>query len=265
MNGHHHESLTRKACEALRIPQEQADPLIAASSAPDHLSDVLCRVPFEAPEPHLFGRQLTSLLHFQLPKGEGYCWQGDASLSVLEGIGDLGMRVTRMTVLGTSVPMLRACSEQPGTALCDFRFPSAARVGGFYAVASRDTPAWMGFALHFVQDACVPHHAWGVLRFGHQDHENEQEKEWGHYVQALRNASQPGMLELCPIYVEAMEACRRIGSIELLIEANAEWSRARFGEPHDFPECSPLDAIAIGCRAVAATIRAINLMTVAGS
>lgn len=259
MNGRHHRSLTRATLALMGISGDEAEAMIQASQAPDHLRDVLVHMPGEGYQDRIFDKELAAFLHFQLVGGRGYCWQDDASLSILDDLGDLGMRATRMTVLGTSVPMLRACKEQPGVVLCDFRFPSAAKACGCYAAMSegRDS-VLMGMALHFVQDCCVPHHAWGALRWGHQAWEDGAEALWLDHVGRLM--VDPAAIPDTLGRAAAAEACDQ-ASVEELCEANAEWARRWFKTPGHLDECTGDAALAVSIRAIASSMQAIQLMT----
>lgn len=254
MNGLHHEDLTRVACHLAGIHGAHADRLIAASSEPDRLNDVRCHVPFEGEQPEVFGRQLTSLQHFQRADGSGYCWDLDPSLGALDTLGDVAMTMAGLTVSGTSPQMLRACLDQKGATLDDFQFPSAAQVGSQYEADRRP-----GYVLHFVQDACVPHHAWGCLLWGHAEFETALERAWVQHRQMITLASDPvRCLREFRAEVDAVQP--QASSISDLIARNATWAQFYFGSPRRYEECSVTDMLAVCVRAVASSRHALRLM-----
>lgn len=258
MNGKHHEDLTRVACYLADIRGDHAERLVAASSEPDRLSDVLCSVPLEGKQPVVFGRQLTSLQHFQGPDGRGYRWSQDRSLGCLEEIGDAGMHLTGMVVSGTSAPMVRACQAQPEVTLGDFVFPSAASLGSYYSTFPASSTE-NGYALHLVQDSCIPHHAWGCLLWGHAEFETAAEHEWYRHRQMLKEASDPA---LCAREFREQVAAVGVRAVTVadLIASNADWACRYFGQPVRRDECSAVDTLAVCIRAVAATKRALEIM-----
>jgi hypothetical protein len=201
------------------------------------------------------GRKLTSLTHFQLPGSLGYCWKNDPSLSVLGEVGEAGMRLSHMCVNVAYVnsPAFVACGNQPNTPLSNFKFPSASKVGSFYAKAQ------LGYALHFVQDSCVPFHAWGALLFGHQEWENDIQNQWLEHRKMISLSNDPDLLK-DTFGKEVSKEVITARTIEDLIQSNADWARNRFGTPHKLFECKMTDMLAVNIRAVAATIKAIRLV-----
>jgi hypothetical protein len=253
-NGAQHESLTRAALVLLRRKRgEFSTQMIHGSSAPDHAVDVFVHMPNGARVTSVLGREVTALQHF-LP---GFCWQNDPSLSVLEEIGDLGAKVLNMVVSGNSVPMVRALRNQPRRTLCELRFPSAADVGGYHAAVADGDPYIIGMACHMIQDCAQPHHATGRLLGGHQKWEDQAEQLWRQHVEMLMMAPEMIFDTLgAAVAKEQFSAT----SVEELCEENAEWSRRWFAK-RDITECTINDALAISVRAVAATMRGIQLMT----
>lgn len=253
----HHQSLARATCELMAYPRARSRQLISGSSAPDFSVDVFCHVPFEGEESHLLDRNLTSLQHFQRLGDEGYLWREDESLRPWQELGELGMRAVRMVVDGASVPVMRACERQRGVALCDFRFPSASAVADYWS----QFMDMAGQVLHFVQDACVPHHAWGVLRWGHVEWEAAAADEWAKHLRMLAMANEPGLIrETLGKAVTAERFSAR--TIAGLVRENAAWSVSRFGNARDLPECGPIDALAVSVRAVGTSMLALRLMGV---
>lgn len=257
MNGNHHQDLTACALHLAGIPDEAAAPIIPCASAPDHFDDVFVVVPFGDPQPRLFGQQLTSLQHFQRSDGRGYCWRYDPSLGCLEEIGDAGMHVAGMRVDGKRGPITSSCLVQQGATLGDFVFPSAARMAAYWGEApfgGKET----GHLAHFIQDSCIPHHGWGALLFGHQEFEDTLEDEWFSMRNAAEQASDPKAFSK-RFAAEVRKA--NIGATTLpdLVADNAAWARTWFGQPRPLDECTNTDALAICIRAVASTIRAIEI------
>jgi hypothetical protein len=253
-----HEDFARCALALAGVPSERWAPVVAASSAPDRANHVMVDVPSRFGSP-------SSLLHFQRRNGRGYGWRDDPSLGVLDEVGAAAMAIAHTTVACTSdspQPLIVACATQAGAPLCDFLFPSAAEIGGWHADLPADDPR-KPWALHYLHDVLMEHHGWGALLFGHGAHEREMAREWVIYRTGLRLSGQQGLFTACPAYVDAETECDGIATVRELIEANAAWSQRRFGDPRDMPECGPLDAIAVGCRAVASSVRALQLLGVA--
>lgn len=250
MNGSHHRDLTDCACHLAGIPEDQRVQLVEGASKADYLEDVRCSVPFH----DLFPGTWSAFCHFE----PGYLWDADKSLCALESLGEAGVHLARSKVTGTSAPMLRACQEQPDAILTDFRFPLASRMGSWWSTF----PALSvenGRALHMAQDACVPHHAWGCLLWGHQEFENELEDRWDNHRVMLEACDDPKAAKH-----DFCELVRSVGckaaTVEQLIKDNADWARTWFGQAHRREECGVDDMLAVCVRAVASSIRAIEIM-----
>lgn len=256
MNGLHHEDLTSVACHLAAVPKGKREELIQGAGHADYLDDVLCSVPFEGETPKLMGRSLTSLQHFQRPDGSGYYWDADKSLGVLEELGDVATTIARAHVSGTTPPMRKAMQYQPGAVFGNFRFPSAAAVGSHWSTFPALSQE-CGRALHFVQDACVPHHVWGVLLWGHQEFEDDLEATWTQHRDELKTTGQEATF--CEAVREAL-ATLKAKTVEDLIKSNAAWCASWFGQVHRLEECNTTDMLAVCIRAVASSVAAINLM-----
>lgn len=263
MNGDHHEDLTRTALELVGADRELAIPIIHASSTPDHLADVLCKVPGKAPVSSLLDHGLTSFEHFQAPGGRGFCWRDDPSLPMAaEVIGDVGTMIANMDVIGSSGPMLMACADQKGVELGRFRFPSAATFAEYYAWEAARNRAWVGFVLHLVQDACVPHHAWGALLYGHAAWENMARDLWLQHREMLKLSGERSALLISQFLPLVRSMFPLPGGIGELVAANADWARVTFGNPRALSECSLSEVLTVGARAVASTVQALRVMEV---
>lgn len=253
---------------------DHRDQFVDAASMPDRVAEVAC-----SGKTVLLDHNLSSFEHFQ----PGYRWDRDPSLSVaglLTGAvaAVAGMRITAnpdgerppLTGLLELTPMQRAALGQPGVTLGAFHFPSASEGADHFASGARhwrgerNFAGWRrcaGYALHFVQDACVPHHVWGALLLGHAQWEVQLEASWretmretiqdsGIFQATVARAVRAALVEL--------DECRTVGE---LCEANAAATVARFGEPHDLVECPGNDALAVSIRAIASSLRACQLMT----
>lgn len=251
MNGDHHRDLALCACHLAGVAKDKQSALIEGAGTADYLPDVRCSVPFHDMFPGTWG----ALCHFE----PGYLWDGDRSLGLLEELGEAGLHLAGSTVSGTSAPMLRACEAQKGFVLSDFRFPSASAMGSHWSTF----PAWStenGRALHMVQDSCCPHHARGMLLWGHQDFEDALENLWDQHRTMIAASSDPKAS--AAEFVKAVRAERVTATtVDELIKSNAAWTREWFGQAHQHDECSITDCLAICVRAVASSIQAINLMT----
>lgn len=255
MNSRHHGDLTLVACHLDGIPRAQAEPLIQGAEKADYVDDVACSIPFRDEFPGTW----SALCHFQRPDGSGYYWDADRSLGALEDLGDLALHVARAPVLGSSLPMRAACAAQPSAGLSDFRFPSAAQMGSHWSTF----PAFSeeaGRALHMLQDACLPHHVWGCLLWGHQEFEDALEGLWFQHREMLHLAGDSKAAAADFIMAVRVE-CIAASTVESLIKENAAWALRWFGQMVRREECAITDCLAICVRAVASTMRAIDIMT----
>jgi hypothetical protein len=248
MNGKHHADLTSCALRLADLPSDQREAVIKGAATADKLPDVRCSVPFH----DIFPGTWSAFCHFE----PGYRWADDRSLGLLEELGDAGLHLARSTVTGTSAPMLAACASQPGAVLSDFRFPSAAEMGAHWSAYPFGSDE-SGRALHMVQDSCCPHHACGTLLWGHQDFEDGLENEWNRHRCMLKTSGSDAPFTGAVRVELAGISCATVGQ---LIQANAAWTREWFGQPHRLEECPWDSMLSICVRAVAATMRAIQLM-----
>jgi hypothetical protein len=248
MNGVQHEDLSDCALHLENVPKDKRAAIVDGAGHADHIPDVRCSVPFH----DMFPGTWSALCHFE----PGYRWRDDQSLGLLEELGTAGLHLAGSVVTGASAPMLAACAAQPGAALSDFRFPSAAEMGSHWSAFPFGSPE-SGRALHMVQDACCPHHAWGTLLWGHQDFEDALENLWNQHRSMLKLSGSDGPL-VAAIRAE-VEGITNM-TVGQLILTNASWTRARFGNARHREECSITDCLAVCIRAVASTIRAIQLM-----
>lgn len=254
MNGRHHIDLTRVAMHFAGLDGAAAEEFAAHAAEPDRLADIVVTMPGRGPVANFHGQQFSSLTHF-VP---GYRWDADKSLGVLDGVGDLAMWAAGCRVYGTSAPMIRAQVVQPKTTLDDFIFPSAAAMASHWSTSPWLAPenAW---ACHCVQDACIPHHAWGTLLWGHQSFEDDCEREWFTHRRELKLASDPaGCAAAFRKLVESVDI--RAKTVEGIANSNAEWARSEFGQAHRLEECGPVEALQVCVRAIAATVASLKIM-----
>lgn len=257
MNARHHGDLTLIACHLAGVPEAQREPLIQGAEGADFLEDVLCSVPFEGEQPCLLGKDLTSLQHFQRSDDSGYYWHADRSLGGLEELGDIAMHLARTEVTGTTPPMVRACEVRPRAPLSDLVFPSAGQVGSYWSTFPAGCDH-AGTALHLVQDACVPHHVWGVLRWGHQEWEDACEGLWFQHREMVQGNAE-SMARVASA-VRAELAGISTTTVEGLIKANAAWTFRWFGPGRHLDVCPISECLASCVRAVASSMRAIAIM-----
>jgi hypothetical protein len=80
--------------------------------------------------------------------------------------------------------LLRALDGRASICADDLTFPTAAVMAEWLwgvLLGSRDqkqTDALVGYAVHFLQDCCVPHHALGALLLGHAEFEAMLGETW---------------------------------------------------------------------------------------
>jgi len=279
--------------EAAAAPDRIRDTCLTVPSLPGPIN------PF--PDTYAFlGHNLASFQHFECTRNglsSGYLWNEDASLTLpgewatAELMEYLHTHVVcqqdpkgeKQPFPGNGSSPMSVCYEaQKGKTLDAFEFPSASSMGDWYGERSLD--AWKagyfsdwrrgaGFALHFVHDALVPHHVWGNLLHGHSEWENQIEAFWKEHLRLLQSTDPTGQL-----YQDTV--CKAVGdelgdilkqerdkSVAGLIRANAayttEWLayKGLTGSAH-LKVCASNDALRICIRAVAASVRALMLMTV---
>lgn len=260
MNADQHEDFARIALHLSGYDEKTCLAFVRGCKEADHLDDVACSFPLHDE----FPATLSALCHFQRPDGIGYYWDRDKSLGTLrELIGDAALHLAGSKVSGTSAPMRLACADQPGAVLSDFRFPSVALYGSHWSTFPHLSEE-NGRACHLVQDSCIPHHAWGVLLWGHQEFEDALEALWDQHRVMLKASSDPkaSEREFCQL-VRSIDC--RAATVEELIKSNAAWSLEWFGQPHRQEECSISDCLAVCSRAVAATMRAMQIMGITRS
>jgi hypothetical protein len=254
---------------------------IDAGSLPDRVCEVAIAVPGEELRTEIAGHGLSSFQHFQLEAGTGYRWSSDASLA-LSTVTALASQIAGMRVVENRnglrppladntepSPIERAVAAQPGFTLGVFRFPSAGESASFYADAAKN---WArarnsagfarcaGYACHFVQDACVPHHARGVLLHGHCSWEDELQVYWREtyeevvqanlFVTTIKNAVERELADL-----------RGFATVGAVVEANAHWARRHFGPSVDLPECPRDQTLRVSIRALASSVMALTIMS----
>jgi hypothetical protein len=225
MNSQTHELIARALVDVLRglgcaVPASvvlrafdhpgDVDELARASSAPDRVRDIKIKLPGCSQSYGVDGKNLSSLTHFCNPAGRGYSWYNDSSLPW--GSAELLHLVDAPLSWdpapdGERSPGIGPHPEEVALAVGEHMlgshvFASAETMLRYYVREARD--AWrandlsrwracVGFALHYLADLHIPHHAWGVLRYGHQPFEDAIEAEWRRHVGMLAMA-EPGLL-----------------------------------------------------------------------
>jgi len=249
-----------------------------AASLPDQVHEVACDVPAEGLRTELLGHNLASFEHSQ----PGYRWTQDISLSLAGPLSAAIMAAADMRIVSQLAdpqaplapllrpsPMVAAAGVQVGKTLGFFEFPAASEGAQFFADAARswafdedNGTGWRrcaGYALHFVQDACVPHHAWGALFYGHQAWEDALELAWARLWVDTVNGGLVGS-ELAPAVASELQDLEGAASVAEVCQVNAAWACHRFGQPHDLPECPGDVALRVSVRAIAASIRTCEMM-----
>lgn len=199
MNGSVHIDLSFVAATIAEWPGDRR--LLARQAAyPDEVASLAV----EGYGAHLFGRNLESLTHF--------CWMRDGKpqgwgLHLDPSLPHLDLSRKRALarpeawpwpvddVLRQNLPLavlLRALEASHSTTEADeLTFPSASNMAAWCEVVLMSLPKeWSaeqrgnaistvaGWALHYVEDCCVPHHAGGMLLGGHAEFEAEQQQVW---------------------------------------------------------------------------------------
>lgn len=254
---------------------------LAACSMPDKVDEVAVMIPGEGPQTVVLGHNLSSCRHFQVGE-RGYRWIVDDSLSVA---GELvaaagvvcdaeiveyheGLRPP-LTGLLTKTPLERALRRQPGFTVGTLLFPSAAEEAEHYAAGARH---WLAepepnltaaricaaFATHHGQDTCEPHHGWGVLWYGHAAFEDELEARC-HETLTEQVAYVTVQTVTAKAVREELESMQVSAITELCLD-NSLWIRRVFGEPRNLDVCPGDMADRIFYRAIATTLRMLELM-----
>jgi hypothetical protein len=172
------------------------------------------------------------------------------------------------TGLSGATPMRDALAQQPGFPIGSFYFPSAASGCAFYARAAvhwasvGDLVNWRicaGYVMHLLQDCCAPHHVWGVLLFGHAEWEDAMQAAW-HEVLAEVLADRSFGEHIGKAVRNELQFLTGITSVAELCEVNAAWTATRFGSAQELSECPGNVALRVSVRAVAASVRACEMM-----
>lgn len=199
MNGSTHIDLSLVAAETVKWPGDRK--LLARSAAfPDEVATVYV----EGVGAHLFGRNLESLKHFcKLVDGkpQGYGLQLDPSLPHL----DISRKLVESRPGGWPWPVTPTLAQNEPFAILmrdlaashsncqadEVTYTAASTMAHWCEVVLRSLPPEFapeskqkamdtvaGWALHFIEDCCVPHHAGGMLLAGHAEFEAEQQVMW---------------------------------------------------------------------------------------
>lgn len=232
-------------------PGAELDALVEGCGGADTIDDVELSIPVDL----AVLTNKSALTHFQRRDGSGYLLISDPSLGPLSTVGEVATQLAGTWVSGRSEPMRAACLIQQGRALADFRFPSLSRMGAHHA-KSKD-PVQKGRACHMIQDACMWPHVVNQLLGGHQELEDEQEDFWDDHRRRLKASGSDKVL--CDA-VRAELAGITAPTVEDLINANVSWTLQRFGEHRRLEDWTDTDYLATCIRAVASTMRGLQLM-----
>jgi hypothetical protein len=260
VNHKQHEDFLACAWHVLGWPLGDArDAAIKGAGEADTIDDVELSIPIDLAVLKKVLKNKSALCHFQRKDGSGYLWFADPSLGALSPIGEVAMQMARARVSGKSEPMQAACLIQQGYTLDGFRFPSLSRMGAHHA-KSKDPRSW-GLACHMIQDACMRPHVVGELMRGHQELEDDSEATWDQHRSELQTPGQRKELEaLFCEQVRTELAGIAAPTVEDLIRANASWTLQRFGNHLELEDWTVTDHIAVGIRAVASTMRGLQIM-----
>lgn len=157
---------------------------------------------------HVVGRNLASLAHFCRPINgqkpityQGYCWMRDRSTphielskrKVISKPAEWGFPTDEMTQdCEPLFDLVRTLTGHGCLEADEFTYPTAAVMAGWCEKVMRILPPALysgarrqealdtlaGWALHFVQDCCVPHHVECLLLKGHSGFEGDCEERW---------------------------------------------------------------------------------------
>jgi hypothetical protein len=260
-----------------------------AAAQPDDVQEVGIHVPGDGKQTDLLGQNPSSLGHFQRENDEGYLLSSDpslyvggiaaelASLAHLRVLTNDGGTRPPLTGLLEDRPIVAACATQPGETIGKFLFPSCAAGADYFARGARrwiedialtaevrvaGARCCLGYALHFVHDSHVPHHAWGSLLGGHQEWEDAQEREW---LRTLAKVQTDNQLfeETVAKAVRRELAHMRTTTVGDLCREGAAWARGKFGDPRRLEECPGNVALDVSIVAIAASVRALEIVTAA--
>jgi hypothetical protein len=147
------------------------------------------------------GHNLSAMTHFCVPTDQsghfrGYCWHSDRSLchslrKFDPRVGDVRVQTDPwMPIVGRAIaekhPLRVLIADLQGKATLDvdnFTFPTAAIMAEWVwkiVTSLNGYPSAKAVACicHWIQDACVPHHAHGWLTNGHTGTERRIRDEW---------------------------------------------------------------------------------------
>lgn len=237
-------------------------------SMPDRAKDLTIKVPGMTID-SVLGHNLTSMQHF-LVNGHGYCMNSDPSLSVLdEGTSILaslvGAKVEEVRDPNIPTTLCTVLSETQHKAeltkcLKDIVFPSAWNsyiswgLEAYYNFSHsnmQDFVRHAGYALHFVQDACVPHHAWGALLYGHAEWEESLARLWNNHVVALGQASDANLW-----WDTLGQKIEQEATGHRTLQEYANQTIVQFGKAKNMPECDELGMLRVSIQALTASLDA---------
>lgn len=272
--------------------------LFQAASAPDRLRDIRIPLLGSLGDSYEFaGKNLEAFTHFLPERSErpgtirspstvpplaGYCWRKDpgapTAATLAFALLDLPVEYRpenfgeRAPGYDAATPMAKAVFAQSGAELGRFMFPSLEEMANYYAGQARlawargDFSTWrrcVGYVLHYLADACVPHHVWGTLFLGHQAWENMCERFWLEHVNRIKIATGEAHGQLYADTVGKAVSCVKFkaDNIADLIDEVADCTRARFGNQRELSECSNSEALVASVWAIAASVKALEILS----
>lgn len=224
MLGAHHVALARAVCEALKVPR--GDIIAQYADFPDRVGDVY----ITGVGTTIVGRQLCSLTHYCVPTSRrtfrGYAWKRDDSVPHLN-LPDRDVRclVDRWTGVSkkhrAEHPLVKLLAVEGYTHAADeMTWPTAAAMADWLAHDPEPSYQTIGASLHFVQDACVRHHACGWLMYGHGAYEATLQEFW----YKLSSSGPTGQV-LARIRTKGRMMGPR-SAVEMCARRSAEWALA---------------------------------------
>lgn len=254
--------------------------LFARSMAlPDNAIEVAIRMPSGELATEILGNTTEPLCHFE----PGYLWSKDPTLSIGGALVDAAAHLCGATVelrtdgvrppavpMDEESPFVRALKAQPHRTITDFRFPSASEMAGYYTRAAH---AWlnagnvpgciecMAYAAHMEQDCCITYHGQSALLAGHSDREVRLQEHFAADFGDGSSIDSDRFDELVKAARREMLAVQDCRTVEDLCIRCAGWARSKWPDLGAFAESDWNVSLAVCVRALAASVRGLELMT----
>jgi uncharacterized protein (DUF362 family) len=220
---------------------------------PDYIKDIYIDPWYWKKTYDLSGKNLTSLQHFtycgffskkavDLEKYQGYLWDEDPSIDILELLGDiLGTEVfynpktskyMNEEILKKS-PANKKLKEKGD--IDDIIFPSSLELAEFYGQEAikqfRDKKEdlglkCLGFCLHMIQDSTCPHHLLNMLLEGHPQWEKQLYLRWKLCLSTeTPNKRKKWIQKIGKYLTEVKEEYLNLNSFEDILKKNLELTK----------------------------------------